>query len=111
MAKKEKVGFNWHCPHCQYRNRVKFSHQWQIEMPQNYSAIWECNDCGKESQLEWNLSVNGWWERGKKAPKLRKRVRDEKKRKKRKKEVEAEHDNGETQKDSGYRNDSAKQKI
>lgn len=106
MSKKSNIWFNWHCPHCQNRNKVTFSHQWQIEMPGNYSTIWECNNCGKESKLEWNLHVNGCWE-GKKAPKLRKRRKEEKKRKK---EAEAEYDGG-TQRNNGYRNDSAKQKV
>ena len=104
MSKKEKGWFNWHCAHCNHRNRVAFS--WQFEMPNNYSAIWECDNCGKENRLMWNLEVNGWWEK-KKAPKLRKKVKEEKKRKK-----EAKEDGrGEECENSGYKNYRAKQKI
>ncbi len=110
MSKKNNVRFNWHCPHCQNRNVVSFSHQWQIEMPNNYSVIWECNNCGKESKLEWSLSVWGGWD-NKKKPKLRRRRKEEKKRRK-KAEIDYEAEHGvNTQRNGGYRNDKAKQKV
>lgn len=68
MAKK-KACFNWKCPHCQYRNKVMLN--MEFEMPRYYSVIWKCDGCGKESKLEWNLIVNGWYNQ-RKPPKLRK---------------------------------------
>ena len=73
--KKEKVWFNWHCPHCDHRNRVTFP--FQFEVPKYYSAEWDCDECGKTSKLEFNLRVIGWVEQ-KKPPRLRKRKQEKK---------------------------------
>ena len=97
--KKEKVWFNWHCPHCKHRNRASFP--FQFEMPKYYSVIWECAKCSNKSKVEWNLNVDGWWQK-KKPPKMRKRIKVEKKRKR--------EESGEGQGDSQvYRNDQVRE--
>ena len=104
MHKKDNAWFNWHCPHCQHRNRVPIAEQ--LELPRYYETKWTCDNCGKKSMIEFDFAVHGYW-KTKKAPKMRKRRKEEKKRRKK---AEAEYDS-DTQKDSGYRNDSAKQKV
>ena len=97
--KKQRVYINWRCPHCEHRNRAIM--KMEFEMPRYYYATWECNECGKESKLEWTLTVDGWpGER--RRPKLRKRKKERHK----KKETA---DTG-TQKDQAYRNDHGSNK-
>ena len=98
--KKEKVWFNWHCPHCRHRNRVTFP--FQFELPQHYSAEWTCDECGETSKLEFNFTVSSWLN-NKKTPKLRKRKQEEKKRRKEKTKTEDEND--------GYKNGHGDHKI
>ncbi len=74
--KKAKVWFNWHCPHCQHRNRVTFP--FQFELPKNYNAEWTCDDCGELSRLDFSFTVSGWPSK-KKPPKLKKRKQEKKK--------------------------------
>jgi hypothetical protein len=89
MSSKDKVWFNWHCPHCQHRNRVTFA--FQFEIPQFYTAEWDCEHCGEKSKLELDLKVYGWYKKEKK-------FRLKRKRKSVKKKTEA------TKKDRGYVN-------
>jgi hypothetical protein len=72
----KKTFFNWHCPHCQHRNRFSFS--FQFEMPQYYTAIWKCDECAMKSKVEFNLTVDGWFLKGGKAPSLKKRLKEKK---------------------------------
>lgn len=97
--KKQKAYFNWKCPHCEHRNLAMM--KMQFEMPRYYTATWECDNCGKDSKLEWSLTVNGWPER-RRPPKLRKR-------KKERHDKKEETDAG-TQKDKAYRNDHGEHK-
>lgn len=92
MSTKDKIWFNWHCPHCEHRNRVTFP--FQFELLKFYSAEWECEHCEKESLLEFNFKVYGDIEK-KKPYKMSKMN-------KRKDKVEKK-DNG-TKKDRGYCN-------
>jgi len=78
----KKTSFNWRCPHCDHRNRAFII--MQFEMPHSYTATWECDECGEESELKWDLTVSGWVGK-KKPPKLRKR-------KKEKKQLKCNHD-------------------
>jgi hypothetical protein len=73
---EKKVWFNWHCPHCEHRNRFSFS--FQFELPQYYSAIWKCEECSRESKIEFDLRVNGWFLKGGKPPRLKKRLKEKK---------------------------------
>ena len=75
MARKKSV-FNWKCPHCQHRNKAMLD--MEFEMPRYYWVNWKCDECGKESKLEWSLTVNGWPEK-RRPPKLRKRKKEKKK--------------------------------
>ncbi len=90
MSIKNKIWFNWHCPHCEHRNRATFGYQ--FEMPRYYSVIWNCEHCHKESKLEFILQVNGWYKKKKKF-----------KIKKRRDSVQNEVKGN--KKDRGYRND------
>ncbi len=91
MANKEKVWFNWHCPHCDHRNRATFPYQFEI--PKFYTAEWTCEHCEKEAKIEFSFSV--FCNYSKKHPyKIAKRKKKEKVEKK---------DNG-TKKDQGYCN-------
>jgi len=74
--KKVKTWFNWHCPHCQHRNRVCMP--FQFEIPQHYTAKWDCDECGKESQLTFDFTISGWPDQ-RKPPKLRKRRKEKQK--------------------------------
>ncbi len=55
MSKKEKIWFNWHCPHCEHRNRVTFP--FQFEVPKFYTAEWDCDHCGQISKVEFSFQV------------------------------------------------------
>ncbi len=92
--KKSRIYIDWKCPHCEHRNKAMM--KMHFEMPRYYFATWECDHCGKDSKLEWTLTVNGWPEK-RKIPKLRKR-------KKERHEKKEQEDTG-TQKDQAYRND------
>jgi len=96
--KKQRIYINWKCPHCTHRNKAVM--KMEFEMPRSYTATWECDYCGKESDLRWDLTVNGWPGR-RKIPKLRKRKQKEKETKKKTKD---ERDFS-TKKDRAYRND------
>jgi len=83
----KKVWFNWHCYHCSHRNRISFP--FQFEIPSNYTAIWECDRCGRESKIKLDLRVNDY-------------IKPESFKIKKKKKDEG------TKKDRGYRNDRAR---
>jgi hypothetical protein len=66
----KKVWFNWHCPHCEHRNR-EFLDSFQFEIPRGYAIDWKCDHCGEKSHIEIFLRVNGIseWERREKRKK------------------------------------------
>jgi len=91
---KEKIWFNWHCPHCEHRNRVTFP--FQFELPKFYKAEWECEHCEKKSKLEFDFRVYGDY--------IKEKPYKIKKPKKKRDKVEKK-ENG-TKKDRGYTNAS-----
>ena len=92
MAIKDKTWFNWHCPHCEHRNRETIS--FQFELPHFYTAEWKCEHCEKKSKLEFNFRVYGEY-------KKEKPYKIEKSKKKRDKVAKKESG---TKKDRGYCN-------
>jgi hypothetical protein len=95
---KSNTKFKWHCPHCNHRNSI--SVEMQFEIPKQYNALWDCDECGETCSLEFSFTVSSWLN-NKKTPKLRKRKQEEKKRRK-------EKENRDTQKDRGYKNNVKK---
>ena len=87
----KKVWFNWHCYHCEKRNRVNIP--FQFEIPRSYTGTWECERCEKESLVKFDFTVSGAYPKGKPL---------EIKRRKKKEKVEKK-DTG-TKKDQGYCN-------
>ena len=102
MSKKSTLWFNWHCPHCEHRNRLTFS-SGQFELPNRYTIRRICEGCGKQSELGFDFTVNGWWKE-KKAPKIRKIRQNEKNRRKK---AEADFE-GDPQRNKVYKNDRNK---
>ena len=91
----KKTWFNWHCPHCEHRNRESVN--FQFELPRLYEAMWECRECLRKSKIEFDLRVNGWGDY-KKAPRLKKRIREKKEIKKEIKKIKE---------DNSYKNNSS----
>ena len=91
---EKKVWFNWHCPHCQHRNRESF--QFQFELPRYYEAMWKCRECLMESKIEFDFRIQGWTGQLK-APRLKKRIREKKEIKKEIKKI---------REDNSYKNNS-----
>lgn len=101
--KKQRIYINWKCPHCEHRNKALM--KMEFDMPRYYFATWECDHCGKDSKLEWTLTVDGWPGERKK-PKLRKRKKEKKETNKKTKD---ERDFS-TKKDRAYINDHGSNK-
>ena len=47
--------FNWKCIYCQKRNIniIKF----QFDIPQKYTAQWQCKNCGKETKIKFDFNI------------------------------------------------------
>ena len=73
---KSKTKFKWHCPHCNHRNSAIID--MQFEVPKQYNALWDCDECGETSNIELSFKVHGW-SGEKKEPKLRKKKQKKKK--------------------------------
>lgn len=54
MIKNTK--FNWQCIHCKARNIEVVTTQFDI--PKEYSVVWQCKACGKETKIFFVFSTN-----------------------------------------------------
>lgn len=52
----KKTKFNWKCIHCGKRNIDVVA--FQFDIPNYYDVEWECEKCGKSTEISWSLNID-----------------------------------------------------